>query len=54
LFLEKLLSVLRRKGCQEEEERDVRVTGVRRWRELVIDKEKLRGIFRQAKARNGL
>jgi len=25
-------------------ERDVQVTGVRRWREFVIDREKLRGI----------
>jgi hypothetical protein len=30
--------------------RDLQVLGVRRWRELVIDRDKLRGIVRQAKA----
>jgi hypothetical protein len=30
------------------------VLGVRRWRELVIDREKRRGIFRQAKTYSGL
>ena len=29
-----------RKGWKEEVERDLQVLGVRRWRELVIDKEK--------------
>jgi len=29
-----------RKGWREEAERDLQVLGVRRWRELVIDKEK--------------
>jgi hypothetical protein len=43
-----------RKGWREEAETDLQVLGVRRWRELVIDKEKLRGIFRQAKAHSGL
>jgi len=52
--LEKVLSVLPRKGWREEVERDVQVTGVRRWRMLVIDREKLMVIFRQAKAHNGL
>jgi len=33
-----------RKGWREEVERDVQVMGVRRWGELVIDSEKLRGI----------
>jgi hypothetical protein len=33
-----------RKGWREEVERDLQVLGVRRWRELVIDKEKSRGI----------
>jgi hypothetical protein len=42
-----------RKGWREVE-RDLQVLGVRRWRELVIDREKLRGIFRQAKAHIGL
>jgi hypothetical protein len=31
-----------------------RVLGVRTWRELVIDREKWRGIVRQAKAHSGL
>jgi len=35
-----------RKGWREEEERDLQVLGVRRWRELVIDREKWRGIVR--------
>jgi hypothetical protein len=30
------------------------VLGVRRWRELVIDRKKLRSIVRQAKAHSGL
>jgi hypothetical protein len=29
-------------------ERDLQVLGVRRWRELVIDRDKWRGIVRQA------
>ena len=36
---------------REEVERDLQVLGVRRWRELVIDREKW---FRQAKAHSGL
>jgi hypothetical protein len=43
-----------RKGWGEEVERDLKVLGVRRWRELVIDKEKWRGIVRQVKAHSGL
>jgi hypothetical protein len=43
-----------RKGWREEVERDLHVLGVRRWRELVIDKEKWRGIVRQAKAHSRL
>jgi hypothetical protein len=43
-----------RKGWREEVERDVQVLGVSRWRELVIDRDKWRGIFRQAKAHSGL
>jgi hypothetical protein len=42
-----------RKG-RREVERDLQVLGVRRWRELVTDREKWRGIFRQAKAHSGL
>jgi hypothetical protein len=43
-----------RKGWREEVERDLQVLGVRRWRELVIDREKWRGVVRQAKAHSGL
>jgi len=43
-----------RKGWKGEVERDLQVLGVRHWRELVIGKEKWKGIFRQAKADSGL
>jgi hypothetical protein len=43
-----------RKGWREELERDLQVLGVRRWRELVIDREKWRSIVRQAKVHSGL
>jgi len=43
-----------RKGWREEVERNLQVLGVGRWRELVIDREKWRGIVRQAKAQSGL
>jgi hypothetical protein len=43
-----------RKGWREEVERDLQVLGVRRWRELVIDRDKWRGIVRQAKTHSGL
>jgi hypothetical protein len=43
-----------RKGWKEEVERDLQVLGVRRWRELVIDRGKWKGIARQAKAHSGL
>ena len=43
-----------RKGWREEVGRDLQVLGVRRWRELVIDRDKWRGIFRRAKAHSGL
>jgi hypothetical protein len=43
-----------RKGWREEVERDLQVLGVRRWRELMIGREKWRGVFRQAKAHSGL
>jgi hypothetical protein len=43
-----------RKGWREVE-RDLQVLGVRRWRELMIDRVKWRkGIVRQAKAHSGL
>ena len=32
-----------RKGWKEEVERDLQVLGVRRWRELVADREKMEG-----------
>jgi len=43
-----------RKGWEEEVERDLQVLGVRRSRELVIDREKWNDIFRQAEAHIGL
>jgi hypothetical protein len=43
-----------RKIWKEEVERDLQVLGVRRWRELVADRKKLREIVRQAKAHSGL
>jgi hypothetical protein len=43
-----------RRGWTEEVERDLQVLGVRRWRELVIDWDKWRGIVRQAKAHSKL
>ena len=43
-----------RKGWREEVEKVLQVLGVRRWRELVIDRDKWRGIVRQAKAHSGL
>jgi len=39
---------------REEVERDLQMLGVRRWREMVIDRDKWRGIVRQAEAHNGL
>jgi hypothetical protein len=43
-----------RKRWREEVERYLQVLGVRRWRELVIDRDKWRGIVRQAEAHSGL
>jgi hypothetical protein len=43
-----------RKGWREEVERDLQVLAVRRWRELVIDRVKWRGIVLQATAHSGL
>jgi len=43
-----------RKGWKEEVEGDLQVLGGRRWRELVIDREKWKDIVRQAKAHYGL
>ena len=58
IFIQELEGTRRRgrprKGWGEEVERDLQVLGVRGWRELVTDRNKWRGIVRQAKARNGL
>jgi hypothetical protein len=43
-----------RKGWGEEVERDLQVLGVRRWREVMIDRDKWRSIVRQAKYHSGL
>jgi hypothetical protein len=43
-----------KKGWKEEEERDLQVLGVRRWRELVTDRKKWKDIVRQGKAHSGL
>jgi hypothetical protein len=43
-----------RKEWRQEVERDLQVLGVTRWRELVIDREKWRGIVQQANAHSGL
>jgi hypothetical protein len=43
-----------RKGWREEVGRDLQVLGVRIWRELVVDREKWRGIVREAKAHSWL
>ena len=58
IFTEELEGTRRRgrprNGWREEVERDLQVLGVRRWRQLVIDREKWRGIVQQAKAHSGL
>ena len=43
-----------RKRWKEEVERDLKVLGVRRWRELVADKKKWKEFVRQAKVHSGL
>ena len=43
-----------RKRWKEEVERDLQVLGVRRWRQLVADREKWKDIVGQAKAHSGL
>ena len=43
-----------RERWKEEVERDLQVLGVRRWRELVADRKKWKGIVRQTKAHSGL
>jgi len=58
IFTQKLEGTKRRgrprKGWREEVEREIQVLGVRRWKELVIDRDKWRGIVRQAKAHSRL
>jgi len=58
IFTQELEGTRRRgrpkKRWKEEVERDLQVLGVRRWRELVADRETLRDIVRQAKAHSGL
>ena len=58
IFTQELEGTRRRgrpgKSCKEEVERDLRVLGVRRWRELVADRKKWKDIVRQAKAHSGL
>jgi hypothetical protein len=58
IFTEKLEGARRRgrtsKGWKAEAERDLQVLGLRRWRELVTDREKWEDIVRQAKAYGGL
>jgi len=43
-----------RKRWKEEEERDLQVLGVRRWRDLVANRKRLKDIVRQVKAHSGL
>ena len=58
IFTQELEGTKRRrrptKGWREVVERDLKVMGLRRWRELMIDRDKWRGIVRQAKAHSGL
>ena len=58
IFIQELEGTRRRgrpgKGWKEEVERDMQVLGVRRWRELVADRQKWKDIVRQAKAHSGL
>jgi len=58
IFIQELEGTRRRgrprKGWRNEVERDLQVMGVRRWRELMIDRKKWRGIVRQAKAHSRL
>jgi len=54
IFTEELEGTRRRgrprKRWREEVERDLQVLGMRRWRELVADREKWKDIVRQVKA----
>jgi len=54
IFTQELEGTKRRERWKEEVERDLKVLGVRRWRELVADRKKWNDIFRQAKAHSEL
>jgi hypothetical protein len=57
IFAQELEGTRRRRRPRKEwreVEKDLQVLGARRWREVVIDREKWRGIFRQAKTHSGL
>jgi hypothetical protein len=57
IFTQELEGTRRREKPRKrwrEVERDLQVLEVKRWRELVIDRGKWRGIVRQAKAHSGL
>jgi hypothetical protein len=58
IFTQEMIGTRRRgrprKGWREEAERYFQVLGVRRWRELLIDREKWRVIVRQANAHCGM
>jgi hypothetical protein len=54
IFTQEMEGTRPRKGWREEAERDRQVLEVRRWGELVIDRDKWRGIIRQTKAHSGL
>ena len=58
IFTEELEGTRRRgrprKRWKEDVERDLQVLGVRRWRELVADRKKWKGIVREAKGHSGL
>jgi len=58
IFTQELVGTRRRgrprKRWEEDVERDLQVLGVRIWRELVADRKKWKGIFRQAKVHSGL
>jgi hypothetical protein len=43
-----------RKRWKEEEERDLQVLGVRRWRQFATDRKKWQDIVQQAKAHSGM
>jgi hypothetical protein len=58
IFTQELVGKRRRerpsKRWKEEVERDLKVLGMRRWRELATDRNKWQDIVRQAKAHSGL